>query len=250
MTRSLWPREHGAYGQLGAPLVAALACAPPTAPAVALAGAAVFALFANEPLLVVLGHRGARARAELGPRARRRLAILSVPAAALAGFGFAALDTTGRLAIALAAIPAAALVALAWRRRQRSLAGELIATIGFPAAAAPVMVAAHQPLALALAVWLAWSLGLAATILAVHRVLARHRHPRAWPDTALTVALVAAILSCLILPTPLARIPLPLCVAALALVLRPPRATHLRAIGFTLLAAAAVTVGLVLVLVR
>jgi len=81
-------------------------------------------------------------------------------------------------------------------------------------------------------------------------VLARHRHPRAWPDTALTVALIAVIVTGFVLPTPLARIPLPLCTAALALVIRPPRATHLRTIGFTLLAAAALTTAIVIAVQR
>src|SRR5262249_5958355 len=52
MTRSLWPREHGAYAQLGAPLATALARQVPTVPAALLAAAACCAFLANEPLLV------------------------------------------------------------------------------------------------------------------------------------------------------------------------------------------------------
>jgi hypothetical protein len=55
--RSLWPREHGAYAQLGAPLATAIAMQAPTIGALALASAACLAFLANEPLLVVLGHR-------------------------------------------------------------------------------------------------------------------------------------------------------------------------------------------------
>jgi hypothetical protein len=54
----------------------------PTLPAVLLAIAAMSAFLANEPLLVVLGHRGRRAREIDGSRAARRLAA-TVGAAAI-----------------------------------------------------------------------------------------------------------------------------------------------------------------------
>src|SRR5437868_1047392 len=58
--RSLLPREHGAYFQLGIPLIIAyLRCAANLA-MVELTAAAALAFLANEPLLVVLGHRGRR----------------------------------------------------------------------------------------------------------------------------------------------------------------------------------------------
>jgi hypothetical protein len=71
--RSLWPREHGAYAQLGAPLLCALLVRAPTLPAILLASGAVFAFLANEPLLVLLGHRGRRMLATESGRARVRL---------------------------------------------------------------------------------------------------------------------------------------------------------------------------------
>ena len=66
--RSLWPREHGAYAQLAAPLLTALVIVRPTVAAALLALAACIAFLANEPLLVVLGHRGKRMREQDGRR--------------------------------------------------------------------------------------------------------------------------------------------------------------------------------------
>src|SRR4051812_49522750 len=64
------PREHGAYGQLLFPLVTALAVGRPRVVAWLLAASAVGAFLAHEPLLVLLGQRGARAaRAQRGQAA-------------------------------------------------------------------------------------------------------------------------------------------------------------------------------------
>src|SRR5512138_1977206 len=58
----LFPREHGAYGQLTFPLVTSLAVAGVSAPALLLALSVIAGFLAHEPLLVVLGRRGARAQ--------------------------------------------------------------------------------------------------------------------------------------------------------------------------------------------
>ena len=83
--RSLMPREHGAYGQLALPLLTALFSGRPTAAAFLYSTAAVFAFFAHEPLLVLLGQRGSRAFRELGARARLRLTLLVVGTLVVAG---------------------------------------------------------------------------------------------------------------------------------------------------------------------
>ncbi len=47
--RSLAPREHGAYGQLGFPLLTALCIAVPRLPGILFAAAAAALLLAHEP---------------------------------------------------------------------------------------------------------------------------------------------------------------------------------------------------------
>ena len=74
--RPLVPREHGAYAEIAVPLVTALWMRPPTLAAVAWATAAVCGFFAHEPILVLLGRRGARTRQVRGRAARRLFAVL------------------------------------------------------------------------------------------------------------------------------------------------------------------------------
>lgn len=97
--RSLMPREHGAYGQLALPLLTALFSGRPTAAAFLYAAAAVFAFFAHEPLLVLLGQRGSRAFRELGARARLRLTLLAVGTLLCAGLALMLSSQTARLGV-------------------------------------------------------------------------------------------------------------------------------------------------------
>jgi hypothetical protein len=63
------PREHGAYSQMALPIVTALVIAGPTPAGVLLAVAVVCGFLAHEPLLLLLGGRGARARRATQTRA-------------------------------------------------------------------------------------------------------------------------------------------------------------------------------------
>lgn len=65
------PREHGAYAQLGVPLVVALAAGRPGVAAFAFAVGAIALFFVHEPLLSLAAELGGRARATA--RAARRL---------------------------------------------------------------------------------------------------------------------------------------------------------------------------------
>jgi hypothetical protein len=242
--RTLLPREHGAYAQLGAPLVAALVMRAPTLAAGWLAAAAIAAFLANEPLLVALGHRGRRARELDGARAWRRLGVLGIVALGAGIAGLALANTGARVAAGAAALPAAALLVLGVRRAQHSLAGEVMAAIALPALAVPVAIASGTAHADAVIVWLAWSLGFAASVVAVHRVIARHRAPAARLDRVLAAALVAVLVAiCGVAGvTALALVAAPLLASSAALVVKPPRASHLRAIGVALVVASAASI--------
>lgn len=248
-SRSLWPREHGAYVQLGAPLLAALALRLPTLPAISLAVAACLAFVANEPLLVVLGHRGARIRATYGRRAAHRLAIAAIGAAAFATAGLVAGPQPTRAIAGLAAVPAACMVALAWMRREHSVAGELVAAVVLPGAAAPIAVASGLGWHEATAIWCAWSVGYSCSVAAVHRVLVRHRHAASSLDRVLVIVLTAIAVGGVVLAPslPIALVTVPLAAISAAVVLRPPRATHLRAIGVALVIASVASGTVVLV---
>jgi hypothetical protein len=251
MSRSLWPRAHGAYAQLLAPLAAALAATTPSASAALLAAGACLAFLAHEPLLVVLGHRGRRLLEAAGGRARWRLGVL---AAGAVGTGLAGLALAPSAAVelaALVAVPVAVLILLAYRRSERTMPGETVAAAALSGAAAPVAVASGVSVASALLVWLAWTLGFAATVVAVHRVIARHRRPASRGDHLALAALGAITTAAFVAATrmPLLAVAAPLTALSTVLVFRPPAATRLRAIGVVLTVAALASGGLVIALV-
>lgn len=176
VTALLLPREHGAYVQLLAPLAAALAVAPSRAGALlAAASVALFAL--SEPVRLLAGLRGKRARQAAGGRAWAWATVsggLGVTCALLA-----IVDEPG-LAVPLAPVAVAgALVAgLAWRRVVHTLGGELVAATALSGAAFPVLVAGGAALGDAAITWGLWAAGYATTVIAVHHVLTK-RPPRA-----------------------------------------------------------------------
>src|SRR5579859_6158246 len=71
----LVPREHGAYCEIAVPLLTALWMRPPTFGTVAWTVAAVAAFVSHEPMLVLLGRRGARVRKLRGRAASILLAV-------------------------------------------------------------------------------------------------------------------------------------------------------------------------------
>ena len=242
--RSLWPREHGAYAQLLAPLAAALIARTPTLAGALLAAGAALAFLANEPLLVVLGHRGARRREQDGSRAARRLA-LAAGGAGLAGIAGLALAPIAALEIAvLVAVPVLALIAVAWRKAEHTPGGELVAALALSGAAAPVAVADGIALGPALAIWLAWAIGYACTVIAVHRVIARHREAAGTRDRVVIGALAAVTLAATAIALalrPIAAAAVPLAAIATGLAVHPPSARRLRAIGVALVIASLIS---------
>ncbi|NVB79871.1 MAG: YwiC-like family protein [Kofleriaceae bacterium] len=237
--RSLWPREHGAYAQLGVPLATALVLAKPTPAAILFTAAACLAFLANEPLLVVLGHRGARVRAEAGGRARRRLAVLSVGAALCGATALLLAPRAALVACAVLAVPVAALVAIAWRRAEHSLWGELVAALALPGASVPVTAASGVPLAVGVELWLAWSLGYAASVVAVHDVIDNRRgRTRLAIVHAIALAVLAvAVTAVAFAARPLAAVSVPLAASAAIIAIVSPSPRKLRALGVVLVVA-------------
>jgi hypothetical protein len=236
-SRSLWPREHGAYFQLAIPSVTACLRSL-TAPMLALAIAAALAFLAHEPLLVVLGHRGPRPKEIDGPRARVRLGVLVGGALVLGVLGLVLAPPTTLLAAAIVAGPIALLLALAWRRAEHTLAGELVAAVALTGASVPVRVAGEASLGQALEIWLGWAVGFGASVVAVHRVIARHKRSASWIDHALVLGLLATTVAGIELGVRPLTIAAPLTALAAIVVLAPPPASRLRTIGVAIVAAA------------
>jgi len=243
MARSLLPREHGAYVQLATPLLVALIACGVTSAGLLFAIAAGLAFVSNEPLLIALGHRGRRLRESDGRRARAWFAVLAAGALVAGVAGLVLAPPDARLAAAAVAVPSAVLFVLGWRKQERTFLGETTAAIALTGAAAPVAVAAGMSLPNALALWLAWAVGYACTVVAVHRVIERHKRPPKRIDRVAAITLSTMTLASVTASvfTWHALVVIPFAASAAALVIAPPPATKLRAIGFALVGASLVS---------
>lgn len=238
--RSLAVREHGAYFQLGAPLVAVLLAARPSTAALCIALGASAAFSAHEPLLVLLGHRGARARREEGARAWPRLVVGVLGGVGLAGVAAALAPATAPWMCVPVALGAAAL-AFTFRRSERSLAGELVASAALTFAALPTAIAnglsARVGVGLC-AVFYAASLLSTVEVRAVARREANGRvRLLVW-----TLALALLLTFALVAP-PFALAMLPMIVTLAAVAASRPTPKHLRRVGWALAVASLVTAG-------
>jgi hypothetical protein len=195
--RPMAPKEHGAWGQLGFPLVVALGLGRPSLTAIGLVLAAVGTFMAHEPLAVLFGQRGTRAlRQAAGPAKRRVLALLG-PSLLLGGA--AVLRTTSDVRWAVAAtlgLAAVAFFGFLLRGHERSTAGELWIAWTLPAAAVPVALAAEVTLPNALVAWLSFALAYGAGIYGVRGIIQRFgpgKRSNGWLGLGAVLALMLAL---------------------------------------------------------
>lgn len=248
--RTLWPKEHGAYGQIALPLVTALALGRPSLASGLLVIGAAAAFVAHEPLLVALGLRGARARREHGGRAAQ-VGVACAGLALAAGVGGWSLGGLGVVFASL--LPLAfvvALLPLVVAGRERTTGGEVLAGAALAAAAIPVTVAGGVSLGTAVLVGAAWIVAFTASTAAVRLVIARHK-TGVRDRLLLAVAGAATVgLLALAVATPLGLAAAPMVVAGWFLIARPPHPRNLRRVGWTLVACSTATAVLAVVLGR
>jgi len=245
---ALVPREHGAYGQLAMPILSGLALGQPGAAALAFAAAFVLAFVAHEPLLVLLGQRGARMRTQEGARAGRLLAALGALIAASGAAGVAHAPPAARAALAVPAALGAAVAALMWRRLEKSAPGEVLVATALSSCGAVVALAGSAPVRAAFTLFVTWVLAFTAATVAVRTVLRRlrtrgasDRRPLAAAAVALLLAgaFLAAARGALPLAAPVALAPTALLAVVLCAVDVPPR--RLRTVGWAIVGATSVT---------
>src|SRR4051812_14355288 len=254
---TMLPKEHGAYGQLLFPIVTALAVGRPGAVAWLLAAAAICAFFAHEPLLVLLGQRGARSAREQ----RRQASVWfggCASAAALSGVSAIALASPDlRVALAVPAALAAILLLLILAHREHTTIGEVLSAIALSSIAVPIARASGALPAVALTCALVFASAFVAGTLCVRAVIAATRQPPStW--TRGVARLVAAgslvLLQALAAGGTGSRTPpwaaAPVCLGGLILVLAVPSARHLRTIGWGLVAATTVTAVILIATLR
>jgi hypothetical protein len=252
----LWPREHGAYAQLGFPLVTGLIYGHGHAGAVAFGVAAVALFLAHEPMAVIMGMRGVRLRDALVGSSRRRLWVLAaVVVVALGTASLVAPDRAWQAAL-VPGLLGLLLVPLFFFRRIKTLAGEVAVAATLSASLLPVALSGPGTWAgsgLAAVVWFGSAVP---AIVSVHAVKALHKGtPRSrWlvPGAAglALVVLVAALLAAWALPSPALRAVavVPSSAAVLGVAVVRPHPRHLKRIGWTMVVANVATLVLLLVL--
>lgn len=242
----LIPHEHGAYGQLGFPLLAVLLAGRPTLAAALLVVAFIGAFIAHEPVLVLMGQRGPRARRELAADARRTLVLYGGMTLMAGAAGLSMMHPGSRWTVAIPALFAAAAVPMIVQRTQKTAIGELHVALTLASCAVPAGIAARLAASASGAIWLVFFLGFACATLAVRGTIARQRRE---PSTALRVSamlialgsplLAVALARALGLVEPLWTMTIPLSVLGMVLAARPPAATELRRVGWWLIGASA-----------
>jgi hypothetical protein len=247
--RPLIPREHGAYGQLILPLVAALAMGRPTLASICMVVAAFAAFFAHEPLLVLLGKRGTRAKREQRGRAiRNGLGWMGVALAS----GMGGLWLGGEPVIRASLVPlgfALAMTPVILRGYEKTLVGEIGAAAALTAAAIPVAVAVGLTLDRALLVWAAWVIAFTTSTSAVRWVISAHKGQRAH-DGLVTAFIATSAAAALTTQSWIFLAASPYLLASWILIARPPSTRHIRRVGWTLIFSGVLTASAAIALVR
>ena len=255
---AIWPREHGAYGQAGFPLLTALVLADVAVASVLIALAVVGVFLAHEPMQVLLGARGARARREHGRQAIRWSGIWVALAVIAGAAGLVSMSPAGRWTVVWPVVPAVIVLVAAVRGREKTTVPEVGAAAALSLAAVPVCLAGGLDGRVAAAVGAVYAVTFALMTLAVRVVVLTMRAGAQGPAAAasrrvvigaavvgLCAAVGAWIYGAWSVTVPLALVPGVIVASALAV--RPPRATKLRLVGWVLVgtscAAMAVLIG-------
>jgi YwiC-like protein len=245
----IFPREHGAYGQLAFPLITSFAVAGVSTAALVIAASAIAGFLAHEPLLVILGRRGARAKRDTRRRAIIALTVEGLIGAAAGVTAIVLAPREIRWSLLVPLVPAAVLaIAIVFEHEKRAL-GEVAAALTFSSVAIPVCLAAGASWRSALSITIAFAAIFVTATLAVRAVILRARaggNRRAERTTRLTVWLVAATLLVSLTwgsahdltPWGTTIAATPGLVGAAWLSIRPPSPAYLRTIGWTLVATA------------
>jgi hypothetical protein len=257
----LFPKEHGAYGQVLFPLIAAFAVAGPSTAGVLVAAAVAAGFLAHEPALVVLGHRGARAKREIGRAASRWLTCWAL-AGTLAGIGaLVTIEPPARWSLAVPLVPAVLLAAAAVRGAEKSWFGETAAALAFAGGAFPIAMAGGLPLSLAATVAIPFALLFVSSTLAVRVVILRvrgggdARAVRVTRRAALALASAGTALLVILAAAEFVAVSAiaaasPGLLTAAAIAIRPPSPTRLRTVGWTLVGISLLTTALVVTTIR
>jgi hypothetical protein len=254
----MFPKEHGAYGQLGFPLLTALFVAGASITSVLIASAAVAGFLAHEPLLVLTGHRGLRAKREHHASA---IVWLVVTGGAVLLCGTAAAyraPADARWSFAFPLVPAVLLIAALALDREKTAVGELLVTVAFSFLAIPICIIGGAGAAAAFAIALVFAIHFGAATLSVRTIILKVRgggNPHATRATrqllvafvVITVGTMSALVVRGTLPMASLLAILPGVAVALAIGVTQPSPARLRTIGWTLVATSVAVAAILIV---
>ena len=237
----LKPKEHGAYAILAIPILTALVACGPSVASVCIAVASITGFLAHEPLLVAIGHRGARAQ-RTSPAATKRLALLL--AITVAGGSAALLLGDMKVRVALAACAAMAVVSfsVAIAGKHRTLAGQLLGVAGLSIPCLPMLLAGGMGISISLEVWGTWLIGFLSTTIAVRSVIAsQKRQSRLFHISTLAFLTLSVLLATVVGKLELPIVTTPMLAMSWYLLWSPPPAKYLKRVGWTLVAGTVAT---------
>jgi hypothetical protein len=249
---SLLPKEHGAYGQLLIPIVTAVGVAGASAGALLIATTAAAGFLGHEPAAVLLGARGERMRRERRSQATAALVVCALIGGIAAVAAFRWMSVSARLSLLIPGIPVVLVGGLLLGRREKTWYGEVVAASALCLMAVPVAMASGVSVQTALAVAVPFLAMFSASTLAVRALIARVRgggdpaaarraQRAALGVTAVSAGAIVVVCSAGLLPASTMVAAAPGLILATVLALRPPPATRLRAVGWTLVGASICT---------
>jgi len=169
------PREHGAYSQMALPLATSLVIAGPSPPALLLALAVVCGFLAHEPLVLLLGGRGARA---LDATQSRATVWFAVTVVAMVAAGAAAVRFTPaavRWSLLLPLVPAAWVGAGAFTRQEKQASTQIAVALAFALATIPICLGAGIERATAISIAFVFASVYVTGVLCVRTIVLRKR---------------------------------------------------------------------------
>ncbi len=172
MRSSLWPREHGIYVEVIAPQLTALLLSP-TLAAGFFSTAILASFLLYEPLFILRGGRGGRAKATLGGAAKKRFGLLLMVVIAAGAWGAFLAPSSATAALLAPGVCGALSLSLAWRRAHKTLVGELLVALTFSLAFVPVALTSSGPQPLLWIVGGIWMAVFGLQTLTIHAVKAR-----------------------------------------------------------------------------
>ncbi|KPJ94242.1 MAG: hypothetical protein AMS18_04030 [Gemmatimonas sp. SG8_17] len=169
----LLPREHGAYAEIAFPILTGVALGTPSFAALSFGVSAVALFLMHEPVAVLRGIRGTRAREVWIHRARQRAAWLAVTAVLAGAAAMVASSAEARLAAVVPLGCGAVLLPSFLAGRMKTIAAETLVIGALSATVLPLAISSGVEWSLAWSASGVWFVTFLVGTLAVHAIKAK-----------------------------------------------------------------------------